>query len=364
MSCRAGIDRVLHRLAWASGAAHYGPAAGDRATKDINYQIEIFSNRLKKRKKHLWKWARRNEITCFRVYQRDIPEIPFTVDIYDGRLHIAEYDRPNDRSPEEHAAWSDAMVRAAADALTVPMEKVFVKFRQVQLRDRRYQKLDDEGHAFPVKEGGLEFLVNLSDYIDTGLFLDHRITRDMVRSAAAARRVLNLYAYTGSFSVYAADGGATSTTSVDLSNTYCAWARDNLSRNGFIGPGHRIIASDVEKFLDAEIKNGGRYDLIVLDPPTFSNSKKMQGVLDIQRDHTALINRCLRILSGDGLLLFSTNFRRLKFENSALEGAAAEEITDKTTPEDFAGKVPHRCWIIHPKARRLQSAQPRQRRRR
>lgn len=314
---------------------------------DINYQTEIFANRLKKRWKHLWKWARRNEITCFRVYSRDIPEVPFTVDYYDGRLHMAEYARPHERSEVEHTEWREAMVRTAGNSLTVPAERIFVKYRQVQTRDSQYEKLGAGANVFEVREGGLRFLVNLADYIDTGLFLDHRTTRSMVRDLSEGMRFLNLYSYTGAFSVYAAAGGARVTTSVDMSNTYTDWARENLKQNGYIGPDHKFVTADVDRFLTEARARNEHFDLIVLDPPTFSNSKRMTGILDIQRDHPSLVNRCLDLLDSDGVLLFSTNFRRLRFDQEAIRSSRLSEITQQTIPEDFSGKTPHRCWLIH-----------------
>lgn len=259
------------------------------------------------------------------------------------------------------------MVETAANALTVTADNVFVKFRKIQTRETQYEKVSAAGHVFPVHEAGLEFLVNLSDYVDTGLFLDHRITRSMVRDLAGGLRVLNLFSYTGSFTVYAAAGGASSTTSVDLSNTYTDWAAENLRRNGFPVPKvearhrvragggtggfaaeHRLVTAEVGEFLAQAAARRERYDLIVLDPPTFSNSKKMEGVFDVQRDHAALINSALRLLTRDGLLLFSTNFRRLKLDTGSIRAKKLEEITTATISEDFIGKTPHRCWLVYP----------------
>jgi 23S rRNA G2069 N7-methylase RlmK/C1962 C5-methylase RlmI len=308
---------------------------------------------LKKRRKHLWKWARRNGISCFRLYNRDIPEIPLVVDFYEGYLHIAEYERPTPRTDEEHDEWRALMVQTAANALTVPTDRIFFKYREKQSGHSQYGKLDRSAFNLDVEEGGLRFRVNLSDYIDTGLFLDHRITRSMVREAAPGTRMLNLYSYTGSFSVYAASGGARTTTSVDLSQSYTAWAGENLKLNGFVGPDHRLIAADVGDYLGHALKQGEKYDLIVLDPPTFSNSKRMEGVLDLQRDHVTLINSCLKLLSPDGMLFFSSNFKKLKFESAGVNAERIDEITQMTIPEDFSGKRPHRAWLItRPKSNR------------
>ncbi|WP_455381845.1 class I SAM-dependent methyltransferase [Salinispira pacifica] len=301
---------------------------------------------MKKRKRHLWKWARRNDISCFRVYNRDIPEIPLVVDYYDGYLHVAEYERPSPHTAEEHDEWRDSMIDCCARALTVSEDRLFFKYREKQSGHRQYGKVDRQHVTLDVREGGLLFRVNLSDYIDTGLFLDHRITRSLVRDAAMECRVLNLYSYTGSFAVYAAAGGARTTTSVDLSNSYTQWAGENMQINGFVGPDHRLITADVGEYLSAAARRGEQFDLIILDPPTFSNSKKMTGVLDIQRDHPDLINRCLRLLAPDGMLFFSSNFKRLKFSQESIHAGQVSEITGTTVPEDFSGKRPHRTWLI------------------
>jgi len=319
---------------------------------NLEYQAEMFSNRLKKRKKHLWKWARRNGISCFRVYSRDIPEVPWVVDMYDNNVHIAEYERPTPHSDEEHSEWQKVMLEAAANALTVPRDRVFFKYREKPDSGSQYEKVDSRTHMITVREGDLSFQVNLSDYIDTGLFLDHRMTREFIRTLSQGRNVLNLYSYTASFSVYAASGGALSTVSVDLSNTYSAWARQNLRLNGFLEPAHTIVTEDVGRFLDQAAKQGRRFDIIVLDPPTFSNSKKTEGVLDIQKDHVTLINSCLDLLTADGIVMFSTNFKKIKFEAERIHSRSIEEITERTIPEDFLGRKPHRAWVIQGSSKR------------
>ncbi len=313
---------------------------------NLDYQTEIFENRLKKRKKHLWKWARRNEIGCFRLYNRDIPEVPLVIDHYEGYLHVAEYERPAPHTDEEHQIWRSRMLASAAHALTVPEERVFFKYREKQAGHSQYGKLDGRTVTLDVHEAGLLFRVNLSDYIDTGLFLDHRLTRGMVRDSSAGGHMLNLYSYTGSFSVYAAAGGAKSTVSVDLSQPYTVWAQENMRLNGFAGSEHRFVREDVQTFLAAAARKGDRFDIIVIDPPTFSNSKKMEGVLDIQRDHAELINSCAGILSPEGMIFFSSNFKKLKFESDRIEADQIADITQLTIPEDFTGKRPHRAWLI------------------
>ena len=205
-------------------------------------QAEEFANRLRNRARHFRRWPTKRGITCFRLYERDVPDVPLVVDRYEDALHIAEFARPHDRSPAQHADWLDLMARTASKVLEVPRERVFLKFRDRQRGDDQYKRVDDRGARFVVNEGGLKFVVNLSDYVDTGLFLDHRNTRQMVRERAAGKQVLNLFSYTGSFTVYAAAGGAVTTTTVDKSSTYTDWTRENLELNGFAGVGTQYRA--------------------------------------------------------------------------------------------------------------------------
>ena len=312
----------------------------------VQAQAEMFANRLKKRRAHLWKWARRTGVSCFRIYDRDIPELPFQIDEYERHLVIAQIVRVRSIDEEHAKLWTATMVDAAARALGVEKSKVFLKDRIPQKGTTQYEKKSTEGFLLKAQENGLEFEVNLSDYLDTGLFLDHRDTRAMVRDLALGCRVLNLFAYTGSFSVYAAHGGAQSTTSVDLSNTYCDWATRNLALNRFAGKTHQVICADVLAWIPQAVKRGDQYDIIILDPPTFSNSKSMQGYFDLQRDHAELINQLLRLLSKNGIIVFSNNFRKFKLDTAALRSKYIDDITFKSIPEDFKNKRPHKCWVI------------------
>ena len=317
---------------------------------DLDYQVEIFANRLKKREKHIGKWARRNGVTCYRLYDADIPEVPLVVDRYENHLHMAEYHAPHKDLPGPPDQYRAQMSDAARRALGVDPEKVFYKTRRKTGRGEQYEKLATQSVTAVVQEGGLQFQVNLSDYLDTGLFLDHRITRSMVRDIASELResgpvrVLNLFSYTGSFTVYAAAGGATETVSVDLSNTYNSWARDNLELNGFSPERHRIEHADVFTYLDAERARKRTYDLIILDPPTFSNSKNMDRVLDVQRDHGELLLKCSQLMRPGAMLLFSTNKRRFKLTDlpSVLEIA---DITKETIPQDFRNQRIHHAYL-------------------
>ncbi|SIQ85275.1 23S rRNA (cytosine1962-C5)-methyltransferase [Alkalispirochaeta americana] len=320
------------------------------------HEQKIFlANRLKKRFRHLWKYAKRVQTTAFRVYHRDIPEIPLEIDWYDGHLHIAEYQRPHDRAPEEHDEWLQEMVDTAARTLTVPPERVFFKQRERQRGKSQYEPVARQNYTITVEEQGLLFRVNLSDYLDTGLFLDHRMLRMHVAKRCTNKRVLNLFAYTGSFTAYAIAGGARSTVTVDLSRTYLDWAKDNLRLNGLFTAGHEFRRGDVIQEIGHLRNEGRRFDLIILDPPSFSNSKNMDVTLDIQRDHVPLIMDCLSLLDPGGELVFSTNKRRFQFKRQELQdrGVEISSLTKLTMPEDFLGTNIHHVWSLKGDAGRL-----------
>jgi len=326
------------------------PRPGSRTTAD---QIADFRRRLAKRFRHLAKWARRQEIEAFRVYDRDIPEIPLVIDWYGGWLHAAEFDRPHERTGIEHEVWLDRMVEAAAGELGVPPERTFLKTRRRQRGGGQYGKLDERQTLVTIREAGLAFECNLSDYLDTGLFLDQRITRGLVREAAAGKRVLNLFCYTGSFSVYAAAGGAAETTSVDLSNTYLDWTRTNLARNGFRDAGrHRTVRDEARAFLEHRARRGeAPFDLVVCDPPTFSRSARSATPWDVEHDHAELLELVAGSLAPGGVVFFSTNARRFHLAAERLAARfAVREITSRTIPEDFRDRRPHRAWRLTPQA--------------
>ncbi|MFM7108616.1 MAG: bifunctional 23S rRNA (guanine(2069)-N(7))-methyltransferase RlmK/23S rRNA (guanine(2445)-N(2))-methyltransferase RlmL [Planctomycetaceae bacterium] len=323
-----------------------GPHGGGRP---VEAQIGDFRRRLAKRFKHLAKWARRQGVEAFRVYDRDIPEIPLVIDWYAGWLHAAEFDRPHERTEIEHEVWLDRMVEAAALELGAPPQRTFLKSRRRQRGGGQYGKVDDRAATLWVKEAGLEFQVNLSDYVDTGLFLDHRTTRALVRDEAAGKRFLNLFCYTGSFSVYAAAGGATETTSVDLSNTYLDWTRSNLSRNGFKDAGrHRTVRDEAREFLEHRARRGEPpFDLVVCDPPTHSRSAKSETPWDVERDHADLLDLVAANLAPGGVAWFSTNFRRFHLaEERVAARYSVREMTRRTIPEDFRDARPHRAWRL------------------
>ncbi|MDY0061208.1 MAG: class I SAM-dependent methyltransferase [Myxococcota bacterium] len=309
-------------------------------------QAEMLANRLRKNERRLKPWRQREEVTCYRVYERDIPEIPLAIDRYESRLHVAEFARPWAPGPHQEEGWAEALAQAAAAALGVAPDAVYLKRRERMKGLRQYERQARTGERFVVREGGLGFFVNLADYLDTGLFLDHRLTRQEIRGLAAGSRFLNLYSYTGSFSVYAAAGGALSTTSVDLSATYLRWSADNLAQNGFTGPEHQFVQADVEEYLDRAAHAGARFDLVVVDPPTFSNSKRLETVFDVQRDHPGLLRAVRRVCAPGGIIYFSTNFKKFELEAEAVAGLAAAEISDRTRPPDFRDARIHRCWRI------------------
>ena len=303
-----------------------------------------FTRLLKKKHSDLRKWAQQNEISSYRVYNKDIGDLPFTIDIYGKYLHIVQYEQKGvaNLSGED----SQRLAEAAGKSLYFPEDRIFLKHRAKLIDKEQYTKYSAENVTEIINEFGLNFKVNLSDYIDTGLFLDHRDTRALVRENSVGKKVLNLFSYTGSFSVYAAAGGASSTTTVDLSQVYLKWARENMANNHFNSPNHEFISSDVFKFLDEAIIRKEKWDLIILDPPTFSNSRKMDKVLDIQRDHIELINKCLTVLTKNGSIVFSTNYKDFKLSLDVRGKGFVNNITEETIPEDFKGSKIHKCWLI------------------
>ncbi len=311
--------------------------------KDIE-QRDYFRNRLVKRDRHLRKWSKRNRSDCYRVYDRDIPEVPLAVDRYGDAAVLYLYERPFDKDPGEELAWLELMKEAAVEALGIDPAALVVRARRRLGIDEQYERGDAQGVCRTVREQGLQFEVKLGDYLDTGLFMDHRPARAFVRKLADGKRVLNLYCYTGSFSVYALDGNASSVTGVDLSNTYLSWAEDNIRLNGLPMERYRGVRADVQAFLASEKAAGERYDIIVLDPPTFSNSKMMEGFLDVNRHWPELVSACAELLDPEGFLLFSTNSRQLRFDESLLTGLVVRDISDASVPEDFRPRQ-HRAWL-------------------
>jgi 23S rRNA G2069 N7-methylase RlmK/C1962 C5-methylase RlmI len=353
-------------------------------------QAEMLANRVKKRLKHLQKWAKRAGVDAFRLYDRDIPEIPLVLDLYGDRhgasgdrygadirggfVSGALYKRPYQKDEQEEAVWLEAMREALARSLGTDTGNIIIKQRERQYGQAQYEKIAGRALIREIREGNYIFKVNLSDYLDTGLFLDRRALRALIgadsgdrHGASRGRRVLNLFCYTASFSIYAAGGGAASTDSVDLSNTYLGWARENFALNGFeaeqtrledffAGSGassgsgkhnaHRLIRADVNAFLRQAQEARYTWDSIILDPPAFSNSKMAQADFDLAKDYQALLAGCLTLLSPGGKLWFSASARSFRANATELEktlagrfpGLKVSDISEKVIDEDFRGK--------------------------
>jgi 23S rRNA G2069 N7-methylase RlmK/C1962 C5-methylase RlmI len=312
-------------------------------------QQAMLANRLRKRLSVLVRWAKRESVSCYRVYDADIPELPLAIDRYEDRALVAVYQSPVERPP----AWLEAMCDTVAIELGVRREWVYERSRSVQAGGGQYTKLGDSGDRFVAHEGGARFWVNLADYLDTGLFLDHRPLRLKVRAEASGKDVLNLFAYTGAFTVHAAAGGAKTTTSVDTSQTYLDWARDNLRENNLYTNDiqHALVRADVMTWLAerAGARAAPAWDLAIVDPPTFSNTKGRAEVFDVQRDHVALLDRVFAQTRPGGTVYFSTNFRRFKPAFEALAMSASIRVTDitrVTIPFDFRDDKIHRAWRL------------------
>ncbi len=318
------------------------PSIADGADKS-----SAIKNRIRKNYRHIRKWAKRSLTDCFRVYDRDIKEYPLAIDFYAGRFCVQffSYDRNCDEPSSELAEEINQTLCSIFD--TSP-ELIYWRTRVKRKKTQQYEKRDDRHQFFTVLEYGVKFSVNLNDYLDTGLFLDHRETRRMVASLAKGKRLLNLFAYTCAFSVHAAIAGAAFTKSVDISNTYTDWGRRNFVLNGLSLKNHEVIRADCLKFIEDERPASAKFDIIVIDPPTISRSKKMDQMFDIQKDHPFLISKALKLLSPEGVIFFSTNSRKFKFDDSLSHVCSIREISDKTLPLDFHNKKIHRCWKISP----------------
>lgn len=312
----------------------------------MSEDIGAFVNRLGKNIKHLRKWAQRQDIEAWRMYDRDIPQYPFVADIYADHVHLQEYDTGWLMHKTDYEKWLAEVVEAVLFVTGLPKEYIHVKKRQRQKGKDQYEKTGITGTDFVIHEHGRAFWVNLDKYLDTGLFLDHRNTRQKIGNIAAGKRFLNLFAYTGSFSVYAATGGALFSETVDLSNTYLQWAQRNFELNGLDMQAHQIVRADVFQYLQKAVEDHKQFDLIVMDPPSFSNSKKMLDILDIQRDQEKLIDGAMRLLSKQGSLYFSNNLRSFTLNPVLEQRYDVNNISRKTIPEDFRNTRIHQCWEI------------------
>lgn len=373
----------------------------EKTQQKLENQKTLFSNRLKRKIKELKKWARKNKISCYRIYDRDIPEIPVSLDLYEflpdhiqNKIEAAKYtsfvaerisqndptvqgelvlntyaviylyERPYEKDEKEEEFWFDQMAKTAAEVLNIPFSHIVIKERKRQRGTNQYEKDEEKESIYSIKgltqECGELFNIDLTSYLDTGLFFDHRPLRSIVRESASKKSVLNLFCYTGSFSVYAAEGGAKKVESVDLSNTYLTIAKNNMDLNGFSDKNAYIYTrQDVIEFLKekavkakaGELKEDEYYDMIILDPPTFSNSKNTYNVLDINKDWPKLCKDCLNILAPGGILYFSTNSTKLSFDKSLLPQATVKnkvimitDMTESSIPKDFEGTKCHKLW--------------------
>lgn len=294
-------------------------------------------NRIRKNYKHLRKWAKRTNTECFRIYDRDIKEYPLAIDIYAGRFCVQYFSYDRDEEELDTSEVDEVLTSLFGDC------QIYSRSRVRHRKLEQYEKRGNDQEFFKVLEHGVKFIINLKDYLDTGLFLDHRTTRQLVALNAKGKKVLNLFAYTCSFSVHAATCGASYTKSVDMSNTYTSWGRNNFELNNLPTETNPIIRDDCMKFLEYETE---KYDIIVIDPPTISRSKRMDEMFDVQKDYMKLITQALKLLEKDGVIYFSTNYRKFSFDKEALSKCKIEEISDKTVPQDFNKKNIHRCWKI------------------
>jgi 23S rRNA (guanine2445-N2)-methyltransferase / 23S rRNA (guanine2069-N7)-methyltransferase len=299
---------------------------------------QMFANRLRKNLQRLDPWAEREGVECFRVYDADMPEYAFAIDLYgkvSRHVYVQEYAPPKTVNQESARERRREALAVLPEVLSVPSAQIHSRVRKAQKGSGQYEKRENAEERHVVHEGGLKFWVNFRDYLDTGLFLDHRIMRGMLRDWAKGTDFLNLFCYTGSATVYAAAGGARSSVSIDMSNTYLDWAHENLLLNGFRSNAHELYRADCLEWLMDQEGGGPRFDLIFVDPPTFSNSKRMDGVLDVQRDHVGMITRSAKLLRPGGRLVFSTNYTRFKLDADALSDFAVEDIGAATIPKDF-----------------------------
>lgn len=316
-----------------------------KKTAPLSAGGESFKNRLIKRYKHLGKWARRNNISCYRVYDADLPDYNAAIDIYEGKwILVSEYQAPKDIEPHIVKKRLDEIVRVIPEVLDVDKDNVYLKVRKRQKGSKQYEKSQDTKEFHIIKESGAMFYANFKDYLDSGIFLDHRPIRRRIKEKAKGKAVLNLFSYTGTVTSLAAIGGAKSTITVDASKTYLDWAKRNLQLNGLYSKDHKFFQSDCREWLK---KDRNIYDIIFLDPPTFSNSKSKRDMFDVQRDYVELINLCAKILRKDGVLYFSNNYRKFKFDETLFPKLTVNDISKSTLDEDFVGNPKiHRCWEI------------------
>jgi 23S rRNA (guanine2445-N2)-methyltransferase / 23S rRNA (guanine2069-N7)-methyltransferase len=316
----------------------------------------MFANRLRKNHDRLAQWARREDVACYRVYDADMPEYAFAIDLYGNGERwacVQEYAAPASVAQEAARARRDEALAVIPEVLQLPPERMVLRVRRRQREGEQYEKLGAEAVYHEVREGRYRFLVNFTDYLDTGLFLDHRLTRERVGAMAKGKRFLNLFAYTGTVTVHAVGGGASASTTVDMSRNYLDWAWRNLDLNGLRAPQHEFVHADCLAWLEAQARESSppRYDLVFIDPPTHSRSKRMQREFDVQRDHAALLDAAARLLAPQGVIVFSNNFQKFRLDASLAQRFQVDDITAATIPEDFSrNRRIHVCYELRPLA--------------
>ncbi|MDX9800076.1 MAG: bifunctional 23S rRNA (guanine(2069)-N(7))-methyltransferase RlmK/23S rRNA (guanine(2445)-N(2))-methyltransferase RlmL [Spirochaetia bacterium] len=313
------------------------------------YYSEMLANRLKKNIKSLRKWKEKEGISCYRIYDADMPEYSAAIDIYgDNHLHIQEYAPPPEIPESKSEKRFQDIVYTAEKVTGIPRKEISLRQRKRQKEGEKYKRISSSGKFDTINEGGLSFCVNFHDYLDTGIFLDHRIIRGMIREISSERKFLNLFSYTGTASVYAAKGGASLTVSVDANAAYCEWTERNFKANNLSLSANKIIKSDFMEFLESD---RGKYDIIFIDPPTFSNSKSRRDIFVIQDNHTELIKKASEKLLQNGIIIFSSNFKKFKLDDSIVENFSVDDITEKTVSPDFSRRgFARKCWVISNKA--------------
>lgn len=332
----------------------YSPPQADRGNhnrhgagkeEDQTTGVNMVANRILKNRRKLKNYLKKNGISCYRIYDADIPQYAAAVDVYEDKYAVVqEYAPPAEIEPETAENRLRELTAAVEAGLSIEPELIHLKQRRRQKGKAQYSKISDEKEFFIIKEGGLKFFVNFTDYLDTGLFLDHRITRGLIREKAAGVKLLNLFAYTCTASVYAADGGAAKTVSVDTSSTYLDWGKKNFDLNRLAGDSHLFIRRDALQFLEYDFET---YDLIFIDPPTFSNRKSDKNVFDVQRDHLPLLTKAAEHLNKTGEIIFSNNYRRFELDPALSELFDIREITQETIPSDFSRNTKiHRTWLL------------------
>lgn len=311
--------------------------------------LTTIQNRIEKNYKHRIKWARKEGLDAFRIYEKDIPEFPFIVDLYGNKAVI--YEKRDDEIDVDKTEHFNFIIEAIKNITKLTDDNIIIKSRKKQKGSAQYEKIQEKNEFITIKEYRAQFLVNLHDYLDTGLFLDHRPMRQIILKEASGKKFLNLFSYTGTVSVMAALGGASHITSIDLSSTYQEWAKNNFKKNNISLKEHNFIVQNAIEYLEIA-KN--KFDLIFLDPPTFSNSKKMEDDFEVEKDQLLLVKNCLNLLTDNGTLYFSNNKRKFKLDPSILKFAQVIDITEKTIPMDFRDQKIHHCYkITHIKNKKL-----------